>query len=228
MKTLTSSILAFCLFACVANGASIAISIDTADKSLRDEINVPLSGGNPAVNGDGTQVLLGYFSDATAGNPFGTAGLNAVAAFTALTGPGTPFGINFTIGDQVINSPSNGELFVDSFSINTGINDALFPAAGTPLVLRFFNASQTFLVDVSNTSGTWNWATPNTPPPLRTLAFSDVGLVYRASGSNSRGTVSATAQTNIQTNNVVPEPATGGLLALGLAFFAARSRRLAA
>ncbi|MCE9609336.1 MAG: PEP-CTERM sorting domain-containing protein [Chthoniobacter sp.] len=225
MKILNLSIAITTLALTVCEAATISISIDSGAKSIRDDSNVPLSAGNLGTALDGTQVRLGYFSDGTNGAPFGTTGADAISTFVALTGPGTPFGINFTIGDSVGNSPGNGELFVDAFSISTGIADGLLPAAGTPLVLRFFNTAQTLVLDVSNTSGLWNWATPQVVPPSKNLSLDDVGTVIRGSGLNNRGTVAIASSPQTLNPTAAPEPTSAALLMVGLTSLVARRRR---
>jgi hypothetical protein len=221
------TVLALAIAPMMSQAATVAIDIDSGGKSLRNELNVALSGGSAAVNGDGTQVLLGYYSDGSVANPFGVAGSDAVSSFIALTGPGSPFGVNFTIGDQVANGAGNGELFVNAFGLNTGVADGLFPSSTSiPLVLRFFNASQTFMLDLSNTNGLWNWKLPDTPASTISLSLDSAGLVARATGLNARGTTSAAAA-NLQTLNPAPEPGTVGLLTLGLTALVARRRRAA-
>lgn len=222
-----SALSAFC------SAAAIGISIDSGGKSLQNENGVPLSGGNVNVNRDGTQVILGYFSDATAGAPFGTGGADAFASFVPLTGPGSPaWGAgnavnNFTIGDDIINGTGNGELFKDTFAINTGVADSLLPAAGTPLILRFFNASGERVLDLAN-PGLWTWKLPATPASSLNISLDDNGLVSRGTGGlNDRSFASvAPSSANLRTLAVtpVPEP-TSVLLMLGGASMMLISRR---
>ena len=224
MKSLKYGLLTITLLQTLCSAASISIDIQSGEKSLRDELGNPLSGGNPGVNGDGTQVVLGYYADSAPATPFGSAGIDAISSFVALTGSGSPFGINFTIGDVVSNSTGNGELFLDAFSISTGIADGILPSAGKPLVVRFFNTAQTFVLDVSNTSGLWNWQTPAVVAPTVSINFDDAGLVVRGVGQNNRTTLAAGPAPQTL-NSVVPEPTSAALVMVGLLSFAARRRR---
>lgn len=227
MKLLKPMLLAFVLLHCSSWAATISIVIDSGGKSFRDELGGTLSGGNPSINGDGAKVQLGYYSDASLpSTPFGATGSDAISSFTALTGPGTPFGVNFTIGDSVSNSAGDGELFVDSFSISTGIADGILPTAGKPLVLRIFNGAQTFALDLSNANGLWNWQTPADVPPTVFIYLDDPGLVARGTGLNNRSSVSVGASPQTL-NSVVPEPTSAALVMVGLLSFAARRRRQA-
>lgn len=235
MKRLFLTIVAFSALATYCSAAAIGIAISSDSKSLRDENNVVLSGGNVNVNRDGTQVLLGYFSDATQSAPFGSGSTDRVGTFIALTGPGTPaWGAagsinNFTIGDDVINSTNNGELFKEAFAINTGVADSLLPSAGTPLILRFFNSSKQQVLDLANVNGAWNWKLPSTPPATLNINLDDPGLVSRGIGStNSASFAVSPSTTNLQTLNpaAIPEPNTC-LLALGglVTLFGRRRKR---
>jgi len=228
MKTLKSALAALFFLPAVCGAATIAFDISSDSKSLRDALNVPLSGGNPSVNGDGTQVQLGYFSGAAQASPFGTGGSSAITEFIALTGPGTPWGANFTIGDDVVNGAGNGEIFKGIFTISDAISPELLPAVGTPLVLRFFDANKAFVLDLSNTTGRWSWLAPGTPPPSVHLFMDDPGLVSRGVGPNNRSTTAISpATTNLQTTNPVPEPGSVLFLSVGLISLAARRRRAA-
>jgi hypothetical protein len=226
MKLSLSALAALAAMTVAANAASVSIQIDSGGKSLRNENNVVLSGGLSGTPRDGTQVVLGYFTDSSQAAPFGpvTNTTDITTTFVALTGPGTPFGVNFTIGDDVTNGTGNGELFIDAFPISTGIADALLPAPGTPLVLRFFNAERTRILDLANGAGLWSWRAPATVPPAVVMSFDDPGLVMRATGMTERGALAA-AEPNLLTLNPIPEPASLALVACGALLLGTRRQR---
>lgn len=227
MRILATTVSTLAVMHTVCTAATIAIDIDSGSKSLRNESNVPLSAGALGAALDGAQVRLGYFADGTTAAPFGTLGSDAISTFIALTGPGTPFGVNFTIGDLVANGAEDGQLFIDAFALNTGIQDALFPSStSVPLVLRIYNSTQDKVLDLSNISGLWNWKLPDSPASSVSLSLDSVGLVARGIGNNTRTAVAAgpTPQT---LNSVVPEPTSAALMMVGLLSLAARRRRQA-
>jgi hypothetical protein len=96
--------------------------------------------------------------------------------------------------------------------------------------VRFYNAAQDHILDLSNVSGLWNWKTPAVAPPSILISFDDAGLVSRADGANNR-TPSAVAPTttNLSTTNpaTTPEPTSAALMMVGLVSLAARRRRQA-
>lgn len=227
MNVLKAICCAVLILPAVGEAATIAISIDSGAKSLRDASNVVLSGGAPGVNGDGAQVVLGYFTDATQAAPFGASGSDAFSSFVALTGPGTPFGVNFTIGDDAANLTGNGELFKDIFTISTGVADSILPVQGTPLVLRIFNSQKDLVLDLANTNGFWNWKDPATPTSTLQISMDNTGLVFRGVGTNNRSAVGISGGTvNLLTNNaVVPEPTSALLVSFGIVLLGSRRRR---
>lgn len=227
MKLLNITVSTLAILQAVCGAATIAIDIDSGAKSIRDDSNVALSAGVFGTAFDGTQVRLGYFADGSVAAPFGATGVDAISSFIALTGPGTPFGVNFTIGDDPTNLTGNGELFVNAFAINTGIQDSLFPSStSVPLVLRFYNAAQDKVLDLSNTSGLWNWKLPDSPASSLTLNLDSGGLVSRGVGLNNR-TTAAAGSTPQTLNSVVPEPTSAALMLVGLVSLASRRRRQA-
>lgn len=228
MKQYILTLAALAALSDFCSAAAIGISIDSGGKSLQNEVGTPLSGGVAGVNRDGTQVVLGYFADASAANPFGVSG-----NFTALTGPGTPaWGAgnavnNFTIGDDAVNGAGNGEIFKDTFAINTGVADSILPTPGTPLILRFFNANGTRLLDLAN-ANLWTWKLPATPASSLNINLDDSGLVRRGTGSladpiDIRSSVSATGS-SFRTATAVPEPSVVLLSAIGGLTFLSRRR----
>lgn len=223
MKLKLSILAAIASFNSVVLGAAISITVDSGGKSIQDENGVALSGGSPTVDADGTSAVLGYFQGATAAAPFGTAG----SSFVALTGSGTPFGFNFTVGDLKDNGAGNGELFLNAMTFNTGVADSLLPAVNTPLVVRFFNAASTRLLDVSN--AVWLWKTPDTPASTVSINFDNAGLVQRGTGSISDPidirTSTAVVGSAVRTTTPVPEPSSVLLLLAGGGLAFARRRR---
>ena len=228
MKSLKSFLLpiaAFAGFSMSTYGATqVTVTIDTGSRSLRDQLNVALTGGSAAVNGDGAVFQLGYYSGASLGSNFGNGN------FVALTGQGSLFNVSTTIGDAVFNTTGNGELFsvpLDIFTgLNGGVNDGLLPTAGTPLSARFFNATtialSTYFEAVSNNS--WLWQAPANSPsqPNISINLDDPGLVAKS------GTNVATPGTTIKTNTlIVPEPTSATLMMVGFVSLASRRRRQA-
>ncbi len=236
MKLLSKFIHAAALLALasLSYGAAISISIDSGNKSIRNEANAVLSGGVVGTAKDGTAVELGYYSDASASNPFGLAG-----QFIALTGAASPFlqggthpEFNFTVGDTPGNGAGNGELFISNPSLvfNSGIADSLLPPTGTPLVMRFYNAGKVRVLDLANPA-LWTWLPLTTPPSSVSINFDSVGLVMRGTGntSDSPNTRSATAvptsTVNLLTTTPVPEPSSILLAVAGAGVILSRRQR---
>jgi hypothetical protein len=222
---LTGALSLVLLTAASQAAALVTFNIDSGGRSLRDALNSPLTAGNPGTNGDGAVVQIGYFQTATTANNFGN------GVFVALTGEGSLFGVNTTIGDTASNLPANGEIFTDPLNLfagqNGGVNDGLFPTAGTPLSLRIFNgttiAGSSFFMALSN--DLWLWNTPAEAPsqPVINIFLDSAGLISQNPANVGVGTPG----TNIQTLTPTPEPGTIGLLALGLTALASRRRRAA-
>lgn len=228
-KYLFISLACFSVLTVFSHGAAfVSLFIDSGStRTLRNQANALLTGGSTAVNFDGAVVQVGYYTSATIGNNFGTAG----SAFIPLTGESSLFNVRTTVGDSILNGGDNGTLFSDRLDIiaglNGGANDGLFPAANTPLSIRIFNnttiASSTFVESVSN--NLWLWKTPAAAPnnPIINLFFDSVGLVAKS------GAVVAPTSSNIQTNTptAAPEPTSAALLMVGLVSLASRRRRVA-
>lgn len=126
---------------------------------FRDNNGTLLTAGTPAP-GDGAVLQLGYYSAATTLNPF-------AGTWMRITGPGT--GYWSTIGDS--------RVLDGTFSLTYHFKDtySFVPPAGTPLAIRFYDATSLSAAShfncVSNTDGTWNWA-GGLPEPTINLTFS--------------------------------------------------------
>jgi hypothetical protein len=199
----------------------VTFNIDSGSRSLRDNLGVPLTVGNPSLNGDGAILQIGYYSTATIADNFS-------GTFIPLTGAGSLFGVVTTIGDTASNGPSDGEIFTDPINLfggtNGGVNDGLFPAPGTPLSIRLFNSTTlggaTFTESISN--DLWLWQTPANAPsqPIINLFLGSAGLTAKSGASVS------SPSANVGTNTpVVPEPTSAALMMVGLLSLAARRRR---
>lgn len=227
-KLLLTSLTCFSALTVFSHGAAfVSLFIDSGNvRTFRNQSNALLTGGNTGVNFDGAIVQVGYFTGATVGTNFGTGG----STFVPLTGEGSLFGVNTTVGDSVLNGGDNGTLFSDrldiSLGLNGGANDALLPAANTPLSIRIFNnttiATSTFFEVVSN--NLWLWKTPATAPnnPIVNLFFDSAGLIAKSGAAV--GVPNSSIQTTTPT--AAPEPTSAALLMIGLVSLASRRRRV--
>lgn len=227
MKTLLCALAVLAILKLAAPAAALGITLDSGLKTLQDENGAALTAGVLATARDGAQILLGYYPTATLAAPFGPAGTTN-QSFVRLTGPGAPFAVNFTIGDLPLNGANAGQLYVDTFSINTGVADAILPPVGMPLVLRVFNrpseGASTFLTELANPA-IWKWVLPATPPSGLNMNLDDPGLSKRAVGSRTGTPVSGTTFA-IRTDEAVPEPCSALLALSGLALLGGRRRKV--
>lgn len=182
---------------------SIGITLASNGVVLRDNGGKPLSAGT-AINGDGTVLQLGYYSNATTINPF-------AGAWVPMSGPGTVF--QTTIGDEEQTSGGFklGLVFTEGFLGFTA------PAVGTPLALRFYDstliATSTYFNAVSDTTGVFNWVALSDPQATASLTFLTDGIVWQDGPSSEYRTT------------IVPEPSSASLLAMiGLGALAVRRR----
>lgn len=217
---LTTSI-ALCEMAGAAALVTVAVSTDS--RSLQNASGVALSGGNPVIDGDGTAVQIGYYQGATANTIF--FGNGDETTFVTLIGAGSVLGLNLTVGDSVVNAPANGEIFAD---INVIGSSAFYPAAGVPLVMRFFSSTSVsgspFFQVISNLA--WKWVAPvNLPSIARVdMNFDIPGMASRNGAAISAdGTPIRAATANPL---FVPEPTSFLLLSsVGVIAFARRNRK---
>jgi hypothetical protein len=165
---------------------------------LRDNLNTPLFAGTPS-NYDGDVVQLGYYTMATALNPF------AGVWVTLRDG---------TIGQKDVLGPRSGIFgYGDVFSTSqSGL------LAGTPLAIRFFDATTTGAATkfnaVSDSSGAWNWVDPTTPTTTLTLSLASSTLVWQDTGKSS-----------FRTTIPVPEPSSVLLVAVASSLLLTRRRK---
>lgn len=178
--------------------------------TLHSGSNVPLTGGNPTVDGDGDVLQLGYYTGATDNNN------NFTGTWVPLTGEtslNTAYS-HTSIGDRNAFGAGDGTF---ANSLNFVAADATsgnsLPPAGTILSIRFYNsttiASSTFYNVVSD--DLWKWSAPATPTASVVMSLDDPLLEWysvflgQAAGSAFHTTI-ATA---------IPEPSTLASLILG-------------
>jgi hypothetical protein len=165
---------------------------------LRDNLNTPLFAGTPS-NYDGDIVQLGYYTMATVLNPF------AGVWVTLRDG---------TIGEKDVLGQRSGIFgYGDVFSTSpSGL------LAGTPLAIRFFDATTTGAATkfnaVSDSSGAWNWVDPTTPTTTLTLSLSSSTLVWQDTDKSS-----------FRTTIPVPEPSSLLLFAVASSSILLRRRK---
>lgn len=228
MKSIYLNLACLALFTAFSQGASlVTVNISTDNRVLRDAAGAALTGGSTA-DGNGAVVQVGYYTNATVGNNFG----NALSTFVPLTGEGSLFNVVTTIGDANANGAGSGTLFSNALNIfaglNGGANDGLFPTVGTPLSIRFFNATtiaaSTFSESISN--NLWLWKAPAAAPtqPILNLFLDDAGLVAKNPLNVNAGTAGTSLRTFTPTASA-PEPASSALLMVGLVSLAVRRRR---
>ena len=157
--------------------------------------------------GDGAILALGFYTLGTPSSPFS-------GAWRPLTGPGT-VSPGTTIGGK-------GTMLAGQFdwsnSFGPGVLSEPLPAAGTPLVIRFFDSpsldTATYFNAVSNSSGSWNWVDPTDPQTVLNLSLTDPGLVWQ-DGPDSA----------FRTTIFIPEPAVPVLVMAALPLVLLRRRR---
>jgi hypothetical protein len=153
-----------------------------ASKPLLNSAGVALAAGLPA-DGDGVLLELGYFDGGTPASPF-------TGKFVALTGGAS--------ADPAVQTPTVGDSgggAAGTFSISTNFNAgaAVFqgapPAAGTPLVIRFFDGrtiADSTHYNVVSGGANWQWKAPaEAPGAFVILSLADSGLVWQGGAASS-------------------------------------------
>ena len=163
---------------------------------------------------------------------------DVVRGWTPLTGEGSANTAiaNSTIGDLAADQTGDG-MFTGGwlFTVGSPTTGRNLPSPGTPLQLRFYNATtlqaSTHFLEVSNPL--WLWVTPGQEGgiiPEVIVDMLDSGTKMRAGIGG--GTIDLTPQnlrirTNIRSPVEAPEPTSITLLAAGILSFAGTRRRAA-
>jgi MYXO-CTERM domain-containing protein len=204
----------------------VSVGPDPGDSSflLRNELDVPLSAGNLAVEGDGFVIQLGYFSGASNNNNFSGTWVPLAGQNSANSGLG-----GLTFGDKV----AEGANFNGGFSFTLKFSDAvantfnsLPPSATIPLAIRFYNAGSIALATRYNTvsNDAWLWKTPGEsvpgPEPSVDIEVRSSGLEWESITVEGQSASSA-----YHTSILIPEPTTATLGILGLAALCGVRRR---
>lgn len=198
----------------LANAAAlVTVAVSTDGRSLQDAAGVALTGGSSTITGDGTAVQIGYYQGATANTIF--FGNGDESTFVPLIGSGSVLGLNLTIGDTAANQAANGEIFAD---IDITGSNAAFPAAGVPLVMRFFTTTSltgagSKFEAISNLA--WKWANPVDLPSIARVDMNfDISGMVAKSGTNIAAPGSA-IRASSPNPLAVPEPSSMLLLSIG-------------
>lgn len=226
MKKLHILSLSLLLCASVSFGAIVEtqVTFDSGSVQVKNQSGTALSGGT-AADGNGTVIQLGYFTSATTSNNFlgnwvplsGQLSLNTAYSTTS-------------IGDTTAAGAGDGTFGLDLFFIQGDLTkgNSLPGAVTIPLAIRFFNsttiATSTFYNTVSD--DLWLWKLPATPaptPPQVVISLDHANLEWESIAVNTQAPSSA-FKTSIPTI-AAPEPASTGLLMVGLVSLAARRRR---
>lgn len=180
----------------LAAPAATVVNIKTgtlAGVTLQNQAGTALDGGSVS-NGDGTLLEFGYYFLGATATPFS-------GAWTPLTGPQSESLIDTTIGDGW--SGADG-IFTFTFQLNLSL--ASLPADGTPLVMRYYDAtnraSSMAFNAVANTDGTWNWN--STAFQINMSVGDEPGTIWQDGAASA-----------YRTTIPIPEPS--GILMLGSA-----------
>ena len=150
---------------------------------LLDSSGSVLDAGSSA-SGDGCVLQLGYYSNASAVDPF-----NGI--FVPLTGEGsanTQFQ-STTLGDSGAQAAGRFSLST-KFLVGSSTSGQNLPPAGTPLAIRFFNSSSiatsTYYNAVS-AGAAWAWKTPvASPGELLLLSLGDSNLIWLGGAASAQ------------------------------------------
>jgi PEP-CTERM motif len=182
---------------------------NTTPQTIQDQNGTALSGAGSAADGDGFVLQLGYYSAATAVDPF-------AGTWTPVFGPGTTNSLfsSAGMGDGKATTGTDDRFFftgtIDTANASTTVG---IPASGQIMSIRYYNAasldSATFFGAASNS--TWIWTSPGIAPAPMSFNINQSGTVFQAASGSPAPMV---PQTNIM---AVPEPSTWALIGFGAA-----------
>lgn len=192
---------------------TIGLNIDSGSYTLKNSDNLtPLSGGLPAVVGDGDVVQIGYYTAATSGNLFagtwvpltGNGGANSDFATTSI-GDNPDAGA----GDGSFAFAAGGTTAGDTYLnfVQGSSTSGVMPGNGQIMSVRFYNGTA---VATSTAYGVasdadWAWMSPSSAPLNMNFSLDDPAVTWFNNQIGYTGTALA-----------VPEPSVAALVALGL------------
>lgn len=210
MKLISATIqMLLAIPAIAASTLSLTYSNDNAPGfEFRDIVGVALTPGLELVSQDGAVLEVGYYTLASTENPF-------AGSWVTMVGPSIPASTFATIGDK-----TNGAAGLFHRSTGFGVTPLgpyAFPAIGTPMTIRFFNAPASQVPTHYNAVSSVDWIWPGLGDPQSQLTM-DVSsaaslLWFGGPGSTFRTTIP------------VPEPSGVLMVFAGAAAGCMRRRR---
>ncbi len=161
------------------NSVSVAWQNSNAANTRLKDLNgaAELTAGAAAV-GDGAVLQLGYYTNGTSAAPF-------AGSFVALTGKSSANTelASTSVGDAPGGTSGRFSL-ISTFVQDSGSSGQNLPAAGIPMVIRFYNratiVASTHFNEVSSGTASWQWKAPSLAPGgLILISLSDAGLIWR-------------------------------------------------
>ncbi len=193
-----------------ASTLSLTYSNDTAPGfAFKDVTGALLTPGLELVSQDGAVLEVGYYTLATTENPF-------AGAWVTMVGPSIPASTFATIGDKTDGAAG---LFNRSTGFGTTpLGPYAFPANGTQMSIRFFNAPASQVSTHYNAVSSVDWIWPGQGDPQTQF---NMNVASASSLVWLDGTGSA-----FRTTIAVPEPAALILISCGAVIWSGRRRRI--